>query len=75
METQSQAVLKLLRTVPGGVTQQDAIAFISCYRLAARISDLRADGYRIQTTIVTQGGHHFARYTIEESPEQLSVGL
>lgn len=75
MKPQSRAVLDLLRRHPqSGVTQQQAIAVLSCYRLAARVSDLRADGYAIRSETVTQGGVRFARYVLEEAPEQLVAG-
>lgn len=76
MKPQSAEVLHLLRCRPiEGVTQQDAIRFVQCYRLAARISDLRADGYRILSVQTSKDGHRFARYILEEAPEQLVVGL
>jgi hypothetical protein len=73
---QSAEVLHLLRASGiVGVTQQDAIRFAQCYRLAARIADLRAEGYRILSVQVSKDGHRFARYILEEAPEQLVVGL
>jgi hypothetical protein len=35
-------------------------------RLAARISDLRAAGYVIETEMVTVAGRRFARYHLKE---------
>lgn len=66
-------MLRLLRAMPEGVTQQDAITLASCYRLAARISDLRADGYEIASESVTYGGARFARYVLREEPQQLAA--
>ena len=55
--TQSAEVLHLLRASGlNGVTQQDAIRLLSCYRLAARIADLRADGYPITSEMVSRDG-------------------
>lgn len=77
MKPQSRTVLYLLRFYGDmGLTQQDAIREARCYRLAARIADLRADGYTIRSMPSTdRQGHRYARYFIEEAPEQLAVGL
>jgi hypothetical protein len=72
MKPQSAAVLRLLERGP--VTQQDAIKAIACYRLAARISDLRADGFPIASESVTVDGHTFARYRLA-GPVQAELGL
>jgi len=68
MKPQSRDVLTLLERGP--VTQQDAIREVACYRLAARISDLRAEGYPIVAESVTQGGVRFARYRLVTAPVQ-----
>ena len=74
MKPQSRAVLELLRRHPqSGVTQQQAIAVLACYRLAARVADLRADGFDIRSESVTQGGVRFARYRLVEAPEQMAA--
>lgn len=76
MKPQSRAVLELLQRHPQtGVTQQRAIAELGCYRLAARVADLRADGYEIVSEMVLQGGVRFARYrlVIPEKYTQLSA--
>ena len=75
MKPQSREVLRLLQTAPEGTTQQDAIRRIGCYRLAARISDLRADGYRITSELVTGDGVRFARYRLVTEPEQMGLAL
>ena len=74
--TQSAEVLHLLRASGlNGVTQQDAIRLLSCYRLAARIADLRADGHAILSVQTSHDGKRFARYILEDAPEQLVAGL
>jgi hypothetical protein len=69
----SRAVLNELRYGP--LTQQDAIRLLSCYRLAARIADLRADGYPITSEMVSRDGVRFARYRLVEAPVQVEMGL
>ena len=75
MKPQSRQVLDLLRYYGDlGLTQQEAIRDLSCYRLAARISDLRADGFAIRSLRATDSrGHVYARYYLEEQPEQLAA--
>ena len=68
MKPQSRDVLTLLERGP--VTQQDAIREVACFRLAARISDLRAEGYPIVAESVTQNGARFARYRLVTAPVQ-----
>jgi hypothetical protein len=72
VKPQSAAILRLLERGP--VTQHDAIREASCYRLAARISDLRADGIPIASESVTFEGRTFARYRLA-GPIQAELGL
>ena len=52
------------------ITQKDAILYFSCYRLSARIADLRAMGYKIDTTWEwTSTGSRFARYVYRGEPD------
>ena len=48
-----------------GITSMDAFR-LGCTRLAARIADLRADGYDIYTERVTENHVTFARYHLKE---------
>lgn len=73
MKPQSAQVLALLREHPEGLTQQDAIRAIGCYRLAARIADLRLDGYLIRSRLEYHAGVRFARYFLTEQPVQLAL--
>lgn len=71
MKPQSRDVLRLLERHPEGVTQHLAIREAACYRLAARISDLKKDGVAIATEQVREYGVRFARYRLVREPEQL----
>ncbi len=77
--SQNDVILDLLRVAGDrGITPLDALEIAHSFRLAARISDLRARGYDIRTTMVTEprrGGVTYARYVLVEKPEQLVVGL
>lgn len=62
---QTIAILDMLRTYQGGITALDALREAGCFRLAARIADLRAAGYPIESRMVTVNGKRIARYTLE----------
>lgn len=49
----------------GSITPAEAWQNFNCMRLAARIHDLRHDGYSINTTIIESvNGARYARYTL-----------
>ncbi len=58
--SQTDLILAMLRANPNGITPIDALNWCGCFRLAARISDLRAQGHDIKTGI--EDGH--ARYRL-----------
>lgn len=49
----------------GAITPMDALRRYGCFRLSARIYDLRFRGYPIETTWVENGHKRFARYVLE----------
>ncbi len=74
MKPQSREILQLLERHPEGITQQDAIRDAACYRLAARVADLKADGYRIASALETDGrGNRYARYRLVVEPVQAAL--
>lgn len=48
-----------------GLTPIDALNKFGCFRLAARISDLRSQGHTIWTQSVTKNGKTFASYKLK----------
>jgi hypothetical protein len=44
------------------ITPMQALELYRCFRLAARIDNLRNNGHRIRTIIVEQNGKRFAKY-------------
>lgn len=50
IQNQNQKIIKYLKRHPKGITQADAIK-LGCYRLSARIFDIKELGYNITTTI------------------------
>ena len=53
------------------LTQKDAVKLFNCYRLSARIADLRKDGHAIRTDNVFKGSVHYAKYKLEDKSVQL----
>jgi biotin operon repressor len=49
------------------ITPLEALRKFGCFRLAARIQELREDGYNIQTNMVVKKGARFAKYSISGS--------
>lgn len=63
--TQTEGILRLLEDYPEGITAIDALREVGCFRLAARISDLRAEGHDIGSEMVTlPNGKRVARYQL-----------
>jgi hypothetical protein len=63
MTTQNQQIKAYLSNGKS-ITPLDALSKFGCFRLAARISDLRKDGLKIVTKNVTISGKTFASYKL-----------
>lgn len=62
--TQTARILEYLKTGKG-ITPLDALAHFGCFRLGARIYDLRRDGHQIEREIIdTPQGSRVARYRL-----------
>jgi len=67
--TQSEWILNQLKIAP--VTPMQALAGCGCFRLAARIKELRQQGNDIKTkTLILPSGKIVAQYILEQSNEQ-----
>lgn len=74
MKKSSRDILELLRERPQGITSLEALASKGCFRLGARVWDLRAEGYEIESTLVTMpSGKRVAKYVLHEQT-QLAAG-
>jgi hypothetical protein len=62
--TQTNEVLIHLQQY-GAITPLEALDKFGCFRLGARIYDLRKQGHDIETEYVTRGDKTFARYTMK----------
>jgi hypothetical protein len=63
MKTQNEQIKAYLNKGKS-ITPLDALNKFGCFRLAARISDLRNDGLKIVTKNVTISGKTFASYKL-----------
>lgn len=68
--TQCERILRHMQDY-GSITQAEAISEYGCYRLGARIYDLKKAGYKIKRQIETGENRYrekvtFARYCLEE---------
>lgn len=53
------------------LTTIDALNMFGCFRLGARVWDLKRDGHNIQTRIIERNGKRFAEYSIPGTDMQL----
>lgn len=69
--TQKDLILRFMQE-NGSITQMEAAQEIGCWRLGARIFDLKRDGHVIKRDMVSQKNRHgkpiaFARYRLVET--------
>lgn len=64
--TQTEWVLSRLKRKKK-LTAMDALNGCGCFRLAARINDLRRQGHNITTESVSTGGKVYARYRLAKT--------
>jgi len=66
---QNTWILNQLKQAP--LTPMEALAGCGCFRLAARIKELRQQGHDIQTkTLILPNGKIVAQYHLEQSNER-----
>lgn len=63
--TQASEILKYLQT-GASITPLEALQKFGCFRLGARIWDLRHQGHDIVKTMTTKNGKTFASYRLKE---------
>jgi len=67
-ESQTRTILRVLMS-GGRITPLEALMQHGCFRLAARIADLRRDGWPIKMERVEHEGKHFAEYFLPSSED------
>ena len=55
--SQCEQILRYMKA-HGSITAAEAMEYIGCYRLAARIADLRKAGHTIESKMVTGKNRH-----------------
>lgn len=76
MENSIESQLKLiLAHLQKGVsiTPIEALQLYGCFRLSARIFDLKDAGHKIRTDIVQRGKKKFASYSLEKDSRQKDI--
>jgi hypothetical protein len=63
--TQNKRILNYLEQGKK-LTPIQALKLFDCFRLSARILELRQKGYNIETKNITKNGKTFAEYTLEK---------
>jgi hypothetical protein len=77
LKPQTRAILELL-TAAGqdGATPMDALRECGCFRLAARVAELRAAGHNVVTTWETDtDGTRWARYVLLPPAPRPTTGI
>jgi hypothetical protein len=67
--SQSSAILLYLQS-GHTLTAYDALRMFNCFRLAARVDQLRKDGHSIETTMVKGDGKTWAEYRLRRPVQQ-----
>lgn len=66
METQTKLILEYMRK-NGSITPMEALRWCDgCFRLAARISNLKDAGHKITTVMTSENGKRYARYFLND---------
>ena len=63
-ETQSDQILNYLQSGKA-ITPIDALNMFGCFRLGARVYDLKQKGHIIKTEIIRKDGKNYASYSLE----------
>ena len=72
--TQTQAIYEYLKQ-GNSITPLDALQKFGCFRLGARIWELKQQGLNIQMDMIRHNGKHFARYFMPKEEKQLVIPI
>lgn len=72
--SQSDAILNHLKSGKP-ITALEALNNYGCFRLAARVNDLREEGHHILTETVCRNGKAYAVYLIPRPISQLEMAI
>ena len=68
--SQTISILNHLKKAP--ITPLEALEKYGCFRLGARIFDLKQEGYNINKKMVSSNGKTFAKYSLNSEPVRVS---
>lgn len=71
INAQNNQILKYLQTGKS-LTPMGALKKFGCFRLGARIYDLKRDGHSIMSQMVEVGDKRVARYTLIQSAQKVA---
>lgn len=74
MNSQNKQILNHLESGKT-ITPIDALNLFGCFRLGARIHDLKSEGYDIKTEIKVVNGKRFAEYRLDRDTTQIDDNL
>ncbi len=63
MKTQNENLLAYLKRGKG-ITALEALSRFGCFRAASRINELREQGYKIKSEMITVNGKRVAKYSL-----------
>ena len=70
IKSQNEKILDYMKN-GYAITAVEALGMFGCFRLAARINDLRAIGYRIKSNHINSNGKRYVSYQLENAPNNL----
>ena len=70
--SQNSLILKHLQD-GNTLTPLEGLSLFGSLRLGARIKNIRDDGYKVITEMISQGGKTFARYSMPEAVKQKAI--
>ena len=73
MNNQNAVILKYLRA-GNAITGLDALNLFNCFRLAARVHDLRGKGFIIDSVMVNRAGKNVALYSLKSKKKPQKRG-
>lgn len=62
--SQKEAILAHLKE-HGNITPLDCLRRYGCFRLGARILELRQEGFNIETVMIGEDGKRYAKYVLQ----------
>ncbi len=72
MNSQTQSILQYM-TQGHSITPIDALNRFGCFRLGARMYDIKKLGYEVETIMISHNGKKYACYQLKPEVKQLNL--